>query len=456
MAARAFACYIADKTGARNDYLSAHSDSAVGFDVNKSGELTVIKAFPEGQERIAINAAFDSLFAALKDDGFLHYQEDIEKPGVVQYQSRHLSGKSLQEQRRDYQKYSYEWFAAKPDMPMTIIGVNSYNNQKEVVHRAKVNAAALGSVNPKDGSVSIYVDDIGTDIVLGTKGLRHGLDRRFNLLAPITVKAGEIIKNSILINEITPKDNGSTECYALIGIAKATDGEIYIVRSIVNRYGNELASMDVLYAINAKNAKKEPAGSLSPQGGQHKSSNPSGSKISIASLLSIVNQHFPDVLPEDVLKHYGYDRRPDGTFSEDVLYQQRTSPLTDRDVLEAAANDIGISDMSDAEQAALQTFKDRLTELHELQEERAEAGRLYKEQQFGANVDRQAAGSLDALIGVVCLVKAHHHTVVSDDAQMGHEQPVCFSVDFGSYDHGWRGIESQFRTYILFHVNSCF
>lgn len=203
-----------------------------------------------------------------------------------------------QEQRRDYQKYSYEWFVSKPDMPMTIIGVNSYNNQKEVVHQAKVNAAALGSVNPKDGSVSIYVDDIGTDIVLGTKGLRHGLDRRFNLLAPITVKAGEIIKNSILINEITPKDNGLTECYALIGIAKATDGEIYIVRSIVNRYGNELASMDVLYAINAENAKKEPAGRLSPQGGQHESSNPSGSKVSIASLLSIVNQHFPDVLPE--------------------------------------------------------------------------------------------------------------------------------------------------------------
>lgn len=72
-------------------------------------------------------------------------------------------------------------------------------------------------------------------------------------------------------------------------------------------------------------------------------------------------------------------------------YQERTSPLTDRDVLEAAANDVGISDMSDAEQAALQTFKDRLAELHELQEKRAEAGRLYKEQQFGANVDRQAA-----------------------------------------------------------------
>ena len=53
--------------------------------------------------------------------------------------------------------------------------------------------------------------------------------------------------------------------------------------------------------------------------------------------------------------------------------------------------------MSDAEQAALQTFKDRLTELHELQEKRAEAGRLYKEQQFGANVDRQAASVVNYL-----------------------------------------------------------
>lgn len=78
-------------------------------------------------------------------------------------------------------------------------------------------------------------------------------------------------------------------------------------------------------------------------------------------------------------------------------YQERTSPLTDRDVLEAAANDAGFSDMSDAEQAALQTFKDRLAELHELQEKRAEAGRLYKEQQFGANVDRQAASVINYL-----------------------------------------------------------
>ena len=104
-----------------------------------------------------------------------------------------------------------------------------------------------------------------------------------------------------------------------------------------------------------------------------------------------VSEYNSKIYKPDAWKNRGREREDGRGFDQEVQDQERTSPLTDRDVLEAAANDIGISDMSDAEQAALQTFKDRLTELHELQEKRAEAGRLYKEQQFGANVDRQAA-----------------------------------------------------------------
>ena len=104
-----------------------------------------------------------------------------------------------------------------------------------------------------------------------------------------------------------------------------------------------------------------------------------------------VSEYNSKIYKPDAWKNRGREREDGRGFDQEVQDQERTSPLTDRDVLEAAANDIGISDMSDAEQAALQTFKDRLTELHKLQEKRAEAGRLYKEQQFGANVDRQAA-----------------------------------------------------------------
>ena len=71
--------------------------------------------------------------------------------------------------------------------------------------------------------------------------------------------------------------------------------------------------------------------------------------------------------------------------------QQRTDTLTDREVLELAAKDIRVSDLSEAEQNALGIFEQRLDKLRKLQEDRAEQGRLYKDQQFGAKVDRNAA-----------------------------------------------------------------
>lgn len=47
--------------------------------------------------------------------------------------------------------------------------------------------------------------------------------------------------------------------------------------------------------------------------------------ISIAQLLDFVNRYFPDILPESVLRHYGYDARPDGEIGEDALYSGRDS-----------------------------------------------------------------------------------------------------------------------------------
>ena len=71
--------------------------------------------------------------------------------------------------------------------------------------------------------------------------------------------------------------------------------------------------------------------------------------------------------------------------------QQRTNTLTDREVLALAASQVKVSDMTDVEKDALDIFQKRLSKLEALQDERAEQGRLYKEQQFGAKVDRAAA-----------------------------------------------------------------
>lgn len=66
MLARAFAAYVHDKTGASNDYLTGHALGAVPI---PDGSIAYIA--PMGEERTKINAAFDALFAAAKEEGLI-------------------------------------------------------------------------------------------------------------------------------------------------------------------------------------------------------------------------------------------------------------------------------------------------------------------------------------------------------------------------------------------------
>ena len=214
--------------------------------------------------------------------------------------------------------YSYETLTSKPDMTVTTVDGNVPDNRADVVYQAKQNAAKVGKLDPKTGSVSVHVKDIGVDVVIGTPGLKHGLEARRAENAIVTVKAGEILSNSIRINELTPKKADAKSSYVLIGTAQGNDGSFYIVRSVVNSFSNVLASMDVLYAINAKKGNRLRSMRPGFQGPV------TDSTITIAELLDIVNQYFPDVLPESVLKHYGHDARPDGLLGTDALYSERT------------------------------------------------------------------------------------------------------------------------------------
>lgn len=257
--------------------------------------------------------------------------------------------------------YSYNALINKPDMVVTAADGIIPNNRADVVALAKKNAAKVGNVDPKTGSVSVHVDDIDTDVFLGTDGLKHGLrrtkDAQNDANYIVTVKAGEIIKNSIKINEANPKKKTATGAYVMIGVAKNKNGDMYIVRSIVNQFRNELASMDVLYAINAK---KEPAALNAPRSAA-KPLSVTGSTISIAELLDHVNQYFPDILPEEVLKHYGHDARPEGDFGENVLYSDRdTESVSNRSLL---ANALVGAAQNDIEQQRLQEYQAKIEQM---------------------------------------------------------------------------------------------
>ena len=65
--------------------------------------------------------------------------------------------------------------------------------------------------------------------------------------------------------------------------------------------------------------------------------------------------------------------------------------MTDRDILEMAADMVDESDYTDGEKDALRIFKERLTTLQELTEQREDMGKTYREQQFGKPADRKGA-----------------------------------------------------------------
>lgn len=72
LTARAFACYIKDRLTYRSDYLVGHAESAITAEIDSNGDRNIRKAFPEGEERSAINAVFDELFIDLKERNLLH------------------------------------------------------------------------------------------------------------------------------------------------------------------------------------------------------------------------------------------------------------------------------------------------------------------------------------------------------------------------------------------------
>ena len=291
--------------------------------------------------------------------------------------------------------YAYDTLVNKPDMKVTTVDLNVPKNRADVVYQAKQNAAKVGKFDPKTGSVSVYVDDINANVLLGTDGLKHGLrrtkDPQNDANYIVTIKAGEIIKNSIKVNEMNPKKVDAKESLVLIGVAKNPGGDTYVVRSIVNRFSNELTSIDALYAINAK--KQELAATKSPRFTAEPLSETS-STISIAELLDLVNRYFPDVLPEDVLKHYGYEARPEGDLGAEMLYSEHDTDYTNRDLL---ANAFETLSQNSEEYKLIQQYKGRIKLLNEYEEKLSKLNTEIREIRFGkGKYDAERLAQLEA------------------------------------------------------------
>jgi hypothetical protein len=321
-----------------------------------------------GYDGIIDKQVYENIGHSGMDENTIHYvvfnPSNIKSADPVTYDdngniiplSERFNTKNSDIRYSDRNPYSYEAITSKPDMKLTMVSGNVPNNRADIIAEAKKNAVKVGKFNPKNGSVSVRVEDVGVDVILGKDGLKHSLDRRMSENAPVVVKAGEIISNSIRINELNPRKAEVDESYVLIGAAYDANEELYIVRSVVNRLSNVLTTMDVLYAISEK--KENRLRSMRPRF-QHLVTD---STISIAQLLDFVNIYFPDILPESVLRHFGHTERPAGALGKSALYQDRNpDSFSNRSLL---ANALETAVQNEVEAKKLEEYKANIDKMN--------------------------------------------------------------------------------------------
>ncbi|MBE6641923.1 MAG: hypothetical protein E7619_10115 [Ruminococcaceae bacterium] len=332
------------------------NNSVLVFNTNEKNTEPTFDKLSSSDKRVSIGSVFDQSLSQGKNNvnsfdnkSFSSPDTDVlpgvESPSVsedisVLESAKELDGRMYSSEDTDVglpTKYTYEYFASKPDMEITQLDGTIPSSRQDAIRRGKQNAADVGTVS-ENGTIAVLNKDTGNSIVVNTDGLKHGLQRGNNYEEPnyiVTLKAGEILKNAIRVNELNPKKENARKAYVLIGTAENTNGEMYVVRFVINSFDNELVSMDVLYAVNAK---KESATLNAPRS-TTKSLSVTDSKISVADLLSLVNTHFPEILPADVLRHFGRDARPEGVLAPDILYSAGDTDVNTPETPLATVND---------------------------------------------------------------------------------------------------------------------
>lgn len=240
--------------------------------------------------------------------------------------------------------YTYNELVKKPDMLVPVVNNNVPYNSKGQIDRSQIVNMAIQNVRDKnnikntEGNSFVYVKDIDRDILVTKDALRHGLTRNAENTAIVTMQIGDIIENSIKVNELNSRETSSGG-YVLLGIAQDADGNYYPTRIVVNNFSvDDIEVLDILYAVNAKKKSQSPYGA-----GSTKNLVPlikDSSTIKVSDFLDIVKNNFSDVLPEDVLKTFNIPRKK-STLSQSVQYS------FDVDLKHSPAAEVGAEAESD-------------------------------------------------------------------------------------------------------------
>lgn len=102
-------------------------------------------------------------------------------------------------------------------------------NRDDVVKKGLENVHAKNNPRNTNENAYVYIPDVDRDVLVGKRGLTHGLSRNADATALVTTKIGDILENAIRVNELYPRKN-TAGGYILLGLAKDENKNYYPVR----------------------------------------------------------------------------------------------------------------------------------------------------------------------------------------------------------------------------------
>lgn len=158
-------------------------------------------------------------------------------------------------------KHSYDALTKKKDLSVVTLSTvipqttDGKIDKKAVITQGKLNARKQNNPNNTDTDTYVHVDDIGVDVLLGAKGLQHGLARSEETAFAV-MKIGDILKESFAINEMNSSSERNTDMsYVLLGACQDSTN-LYLVRSVVSKLKNDVTEIDI-YQLGAVKGKKQ-------------------------------------------------------------------------------------------------------------------------------------------------------------------------------------------------------
>ena len=195
----------------------------------------------------------------------------------------------------------------------------------DMVAKGKDSVRRAGGRDTERG-LALNIPAFGDVIVVGKSGLQHGLrpyDMNYGRLdnidnADVLPVIGDILKNSVPVNEMRPREGEKTDgSTILIGAAFDERGKLVPILSIVNhiRDTNETPPIAV-YPLKSINTQGRLENAFDTQNIKN-----ALVQIRVSDLVEAVKDILP-VFSKDVYDHFKQARPPSGDFSNDIRFSR--------------------------------------------------------------------------------------------------------------------------------------